>query len=125
MQGEEVKKMKNNHTRYWASIIVISVSFALTLLINTFCLRGYVYEGFNLDAFPNLMLNLTLLVYFCSKVFESRNESNQKNTQANIITSKDAITELRFLEFQLEKNYISEEEYQEKRAEFLMNIAKN
>lgn len=87
------------------------------------------------DAFDDFMIivssmisfDFMMLLHFNSKVAnmdDAKIEVADNEIAKNTITFNEAVIQLRFLEFQLEKNYISEEEYQEKRAEFLMSISK-
>jgi hypothetical protein len=65
------------------------------------------------------MFNFTMLVYFHSKIAgEKTVEAVKEEISQPAVTSEEVITELRFLEFQLEKEYISAEEYEIKRIEY-------
>ena len=77
-------------------------------------------------SISGMSVDIAMLVYFNSQAADSSDiigRLDEENIE-EMVTSESVITELHFLEFQLEKNYITEEEYNAKRAEFLMNIAK-
>ena len=122
------KRKKSMLTGAIAAICLVSLKFIMveTDIIFDIYLLGVTAFG--------ILFDFAMMMYFNSKIGGDGEENAVKAEKEPtveevilpevIITAEEAETELRFLEFQFEKNYITEEEYQEKRAEFLMKVSK-